>query len=103
MAVGALTGTLIRLISTHGILRGVQMAKKLGFRGKSIQKAFRKSGTLKDEANRVLQTMDDWALTWPEETHKMRGLLQEIAPKMLRKYDAPGTSHEAFRRLMKIK
>ena len=103
MAVGVITAALTRLIATHGILKGVQMAQRLGFRGKSIQKAFRKSGKLKGEAKRVLKTMDDWALTWPEEAHKMRGLLQQVAPKMLKKYDAPANpiSNEAFRRLMK--
>ena len=40
MAVGAITGILMRLLAKHGVSRGVRAAQKLGFKNKDIKKAF---------------------------------------------------------------
>ena len=40
MAIGAITGVLMRLLAKHGVSRGVRAAQKLGFKNKDIKKAF---------------------------------------------------------------
>jgi hypothetical protein len=85
MAAPIVARVLLSLIQRHGLNAGVKIAQRLGFKGKSIQKAFKTNRTLKQTAKNAIKEMDAVAINSPERAYQLQFTLDKIAPKLMKK------------------
>jgi len=85
MAAPIVARVLLSLIQRHGLTAGVRVAQRLGFKGKSIQKAFRTNKTLKARAKEAIKEMDYVGIDSPERAYQLQFTLDKIAPKLMKK------------------